>query len=102
MQLRHARLCLDCEEIHGEPHCPICASEAFTYVTRWVPAADRRPAGIKRTPAAPEPRAPRRVGRLLTGGALGLAVLATARWLLRGPDEEQTPSSARSERRSSW
>ena len=23
MQLRRARLCLDCEELHEEPHCPV-------------------------------------------------------------------------------
>jgi hypothetical protein len=42
MQLRSARLCLDCEEIHAEYRCPVCASEAFTYITRWVPAPERR------------------------------------------------------------
>jgi len=87
MQLRDARLCLDCEEIHDEPHCPLCASEAFTYVSRWVPTAERRPAR-PRVPTAPvehEAAAPRRVSRLVTGGAVGLAMLATARWLLRTP-----------------
>ena len=42
MQLRTARLCLDCEEVHDEYRCPVCASEAFTYLTRWVPAPERR------------------------------------------------------------
>jgi hypothetical protein len=42
MQLRKARLCLDCEEVHDERRCPVCASEAFTYLTRWVPAPERR------------------------------------------------------------
>jgi hypothetical protein len=36
MQLSVARLCLDCEEIHEHERCPICTSEAFAYVTRWV------------------------------------------------------------------
>src|SRR5262245_32500541 len=29
MQLRTARLCLDCEEVHEEQQCPVCASESF-------------------------------------------------------------------------
>ena len=42
MQLRTARLCLDCEEVHSEMRCPSCASETFTYITRWIPAPERR------------------------------------------------------------
>lgn len=38
MQLHTARLCLDCEEIHEEEQCPVCASLAFGYIARWVPA----------------------------------------------------------------
>jgi len=37
MQLRNARLCLDCEEVHDAAHCPACASESFAFITRWVP-----------------------------------------------------------------
>jgi hypothetical protein len=88
MQLRSARLCLDCEELHEESQCPICASEAFVFLTRWVPVDDRR--GRKRPvprPASP----PVRVSRLVKGGALGLAAIATARWLLRNP-RSQSPS----------
>ena len=42
MQLRNARLCLDCEEVHDAQICPVCASETFTFMTRWVPAPERR------------------------------------------------------------
>jgi hypothetical protein len=42
MQLRMARLCLDCEEVHDGYQCPVCASDQFTYLTRWVPAPERR------------------------------------------------------------
>lgn len=42
MQLRTARLCLDCEEVHDEYRCPMCASDAFTYISRWVPVPERR------------------------------------------------------------
>ncbi len=38
MQLHTARLCLDCEELHEEEQCPVCASLAFGYIARWVPA----------------------------------------------------------------
>lgn len=41
MQLRTARLCLDCEEVHDELHCPLCASDAYTYLSRWVPTPER-------------------------------------------------------------
>lgn len=50
MQLRNARLCLDCEEVHDAQQCPVCASETFAFVTRWVPAPERRG-----RPRAPEP-----------------------------------------------
>jgi hypothetical protein len=36
MQLSVARLCLDCQEIHETDRCPVCTSEAFAFMTRWV------------------------------------------------------------------
>ena len=42
MNLRDARLCLDCEELHTEERCPLCASETFSFVTRWIPANDAK------------------------------------------------------------
>ena len=42
MQLRTARLCLDCDEVHDEYRCPVCASDEFTYVSRWVPVPENR------------------------------------------------------------
>ncbi len=84
MQLRTARLCLDCEEVHDEPHCPVCASDSFTYLSRWVPVEERRT--LRRAPvqAVPEPRRRSR-GRWVAGGALGLAAFAAGRLLLRKP-----------------
>lgn len=56
VQLRVARLCLDCEEVHDEYRCPACASDQFSYLTRWVPVPDRpeRPRRA-RPPAEPGP-----------------------------------------------
>ncbi len=55
MQLRVARLCLDCEELHAENSCPVCASERFAFLSTWLQVEERRkwPRG-KRTPVAPE------------------------------------------------
>ena len=51
MQLRIARVCLDCEEIHDQQTCPVCASETFAYLSRWVPSPERRKPPTE--PAAP-------------------------------------------------
>ena len=50
MQLHVARLCLDCQEVHDSQTCPICSSESFAYISRWIPAPERRAA-----PRAAEP-----------------------------------------------
>src|SRR5690349_5198179 len=42
MQLHMARLCLNCEEVHDQPTCPVCSSESFAYISRWIPAPERR------------------------------------------------------------
>ncbi len=42
MQLRVARLCLDCEELYVGEHCPICASERYAFLSTWLPSEDRR------------------------------------------------------------
>ena len=54
MQLRNARLCLDCEEVHDAAHCPACASESFAFITRWVPM----PSADGSQPAAQPPLPP--------------------------------------------
>jgi len=36
VDLRKARLCLDCEMIFDAPRCPACASASFIPVTRWI------------------------------------------------------------------
>ena len=42
MQLRVARLCLDCEELHVENRCPRCISEHHAFLTTWLPSEERR------------------------------------------------------------
>jgi hypothetical protein len=85
MQLRVARLCLDCEDVHDSQQCPVCASETFVFLTRWVPAPERRtqprPAGEQR-PRAPMPPPSRK--KLVGYGMLGVGVVGLAEWFLRG------------------
>ena len=72
MQLRIARLCLDCEEIHAEDRCPRCISEHYAMMTTWLPVEERR--RFRR----PSPRALAR-----RPGLLGV-VDAIARWIQGG------------------
>jgi hypothetical protein len=78
MQLRVARLCLDCEEIHTGQQCPLCASETFAYLSRWVPSPERRS-----TPRKIEPR-PLPARKVIGFGVAGLGVMGLARWLSVG------------------
>jgi ferric-dicitrate binding protein FerR (iron transport regulator) len=89
MQLKIARLCLDCDEVHDAQQCPVCASEAFAYLTRWVPAPERRMRPRPTTSPAADvyreltsPNLARR-GRLLTRSALGVTAIAVAGWIWR-------------------
>jgi hypothetical protein len=96
MQLRTARLCLDCEEVHDANVCPACASETFTYMTRWIPAPERRrgprpttspEAEMFRTLMTKESAAPASAAgsnrRILKQGVVGLTALGLAGWLFR-------------------
>ena len=98
MQLRNARLCLDCEELHEEQHCPVCASESFAFLAKWIPVDERRIAARPRPrprPAGPEASRPGK-GWGLAGGLAGLAlVAATSRWFLGRPANE--PANRESE-----
>jgi hypothetical protein len=100
MQLRVARLCLDCNEVHDEQHCPACASEAFGYLSRWVPIPERRMRA--RPDTSPEAEIYR---RLTTGenahsgqrrwwkrGAVGLTALGLAGWAWRWSRDHRTRS----------
>ena len=94
MQLRNARLCLDCEEIHDQQQCPACTSESFALMSRWVPAPDRRARPRAEVPnprleayrALTQPEArPSTRARLLKGGMVGLTALGMLGWFMRPP-----------------
>src|SRR5262245_21900862 len=103
MQLRDARMCLDCEEIHAQQECPICGSESFAYISRWISTTERR----QRPRAAPteqaeayrqllsasdsEPQPWSNKRRWLTGGAFGLAAVSAAGWLWRRRSADDQP-----------
>lgn len=93
MQLRIARLCLDCEEIHDGQTCPVCGSESFAYISRWVPAPERRQkprpvpatADVETYRELLAPSAGRSPAmRWATRGAVGLAAVGLAQWIWRG------------------
>ena len=94
MQLMTARLCLDCDEVHDAQQCPVCASEVFTYMTRWVPAPERRrrprPATSPEADAyrhlmTPEPSSTRQ--RRWAQGVAGLAAAGLVGWFMRRKDD---------------
>jgi hypothetical protein len=83
MQLHVARLCLDCQEVHDSQTCPICSSESFAYISRWIPAPERR---MTPRPAEPAPQAAQAemYRQLLASDRSDRASPATSRWLKRG------------------
>ena len=78
MHLQEARLCLDCEELHTADQCPRCASDAFAFLTRWIPANERRVRPRRQSAGQPPSNSHR--SRWLTGAA-GVAAFAAVRWL---------------------
>jgi hypothetical protein len=98
MQLRSARLCLDCDEVHDAQQCPQCASETFAFITRWVPVPERPERPLTRTRTV-EPSSPEALGayremlqpearsggkwRTIRRGAMGLALFGIAGWIWR-------------------
>lgn len=93
MQLRTARLCLDCQEIHDAQRCPACASETFAFISRWVPTPEGRTESRSTTPP-PQAAVYRellgadegegsKARPLLKRGAIGLATISLAGWLWR-------------------
>ena len=115
MKLDAARLCLDCEEIHESQICPICSSEAFAYLTRWVQPSVKREAGRSAMERPPDVAArgahtrtpeqveayrqllegkPRRRSNIVTGGVLGLAAVSLAGWALRASTRNRTTAGS--------
>ena len=97
MQLRNARLCLDCEEVHDNQQCPLCASETFVFITRWVPAPERRQKPrTGEPPPSPELDTYREMldppdspgWRFVKRGAMGLALFGVASLMFRTLAEE--------------
>lgn len=79
MQLTTARLCLNCEEVHDAQSCPMCASETFAYLTRWVPHSQPQPRTIARPRLAPTV-----LHRAAVGGvATGLTAFGLYQWFKR-------------------
>jgi hypothetical protein len=80
MQLRFARVCLDCEEVHDAQKCPVCASETFAFLTRWVPVDEQR-----RTRSLPQQQSAEAAGsgRWVKRGVAGVALVAAGQWLWR-------------------
>jgi hypothetical protein len=102
MKLRDARLCLDCDEVHRDSMCPVCGSESFAYLSRWVPAPDTgrapRPAtseqaDVFRELLTGEGHPPNR--RLLKRGLLGLTALGLAGWAWRSSRAAAQPGDTR-------
>ena len=108
MQLRNARLCLDCEEVHEAQHCPVCASETFAFIARWVPLAGRRGRARPPEPENPEDLETYRGmiaddinnqkspgWKLVRHGALGLALFGVAGWLWKTNSNDRAPKDTR-------
>ena len=98
MRLAGARLCLDCEEVHEGDRCPVCGSETFAFLKRWVPAAsaEGNPRVWRNVPRSgsveqlktyeqllKSDRLGSRKRSLIARGALGLAILGAARLVWR-------------------
>jgi hypothetical protein len=84
MQLRVARLCLDCEELHADKRCPRCASASYAFVTNWLPCEERRRFGRNRTSASD------------TAWRFSAVLQSVARWL-RGNVSRPAPATRRSD-----
>src|SRR3979409_1924473 len=93
MQLHIALLCLDCEEIHDQQTCPVCSSESFAYISRWIPAPERRRTRHRAQEAVEAAEFCRKLrnpgtraagkGRWVKRGVLGLTAVGIAGWALR-------------------
>ena len=105
MQLHVARLCLDCQEVHDGKTCPICGSESFAYISRWIPAPERRLKPRAAEPAPPQAelyrqllasdRAEPAAALWLKRGVFGLAAVSAAAWALKWRAAAEEPGPGR-------
>ena len=82
MQLRNARVCLDCEELHEQQVCPVCASEAFAFVTRWVPVNAWKGPNRRRSKDAAVAPPSSKLRTWVTRGIAAAAVFGVSRMFL--------------------
>jgi len=83
---------MDCEEVHDGQMCPACGSETFAFISRWIPAPERRRRARPPAPPAPPDNvtayrellspnpAPSGVARWLRRGAIGVAAVTAVGW----------------------
>ena len=94
MQLREARLCADCDEVHDEARCPHCGSDRFHFLTRWVPLTEERMRPRPTTSpvaetyrklieAADNPAPRSRLGSVVRRGIVGLTAVGVVGYLWR-------------------
>lgn len=76
VELRRAKLCLDCEVIFDGPRCPACTSETFVPVKRWIRPTER----VAAPPSAPPPAQPVSKSRRLLKGSLYAGLGAYGVW----------------------
>jgi hypothetical protein len=93
-------MCLDCEEVHDAQQCPVCASESFVFLARWVPVPERR---TRARTASPPPEASvykdlltadargLESVRFLKRGAFGIAAVGLLGWLWRQRGQQKVP-----------
>jgi len=101
MQLHVARLCMDCEEVHAAQQCPVCGSETFAFISRWIPAPERRRRPRPSTPPetvntyrellSPAP-SNSGVARWLRRGAIGVAAVTAVGWAWQRRSRPAPPS----------
>ena len=78
--------------------CPVCGSESFTYISRWIPTPEtERPLRPSSAQADVYKElltdTPSRGRRLLRGGLLGLTALGVAGWAWRSSRANGKPAS---------
>lgn len=75
VNLRRARLCLDCEAIFEGPQCPGCTSESYIPVSRWI-----RPSDLVAVESRPAPALPPAKSRGILKKSLYLGLGAYGVW----------------------